>query len=65
MNFCFLLKIWAKCFYKNLSNNVSGIYIQKLLDHAKQSATNTFKIAWKRAKTTDDFISNKFSDKTT
>ena len=28
---------------ENMGKNLSGKYIQKLLDHAKQSATNTFK----------------------
>ena len=28
---------------KNISNNLSGKYSQKLLDHAKQSATDTLK----------------------
>ena len=27
---------------KNMSKNLSNIYSQKLLDHAKQSATDTF-----------------------
>ena len=32
---------------KNLSKNVSGKHSQKLLDHAKQSATNALKPTWK------------------
>ena len=33
---------------KNISKSLSGKYCQKLFDHAKETATNTFKIAWKR-----------------
>ena len=44
--FCLLQKIWVT---KNISKNLSGKYIKKLLDHAKQSATDTFKIASERA----------------
>ena len=49
--FCLLQKIWVtKNISKNLSGkNLSGKYIKKLLDHAKQSATDTFKIASERA----------------
>ena len=46
----------GKNIYKNISENVRGKYspdmlatCQKLLDHAKQSATNMFKTASKRA----------------
>ena len=40
---------------KNISKNLSGKYSQKLLDHAKQSATDTLKAASERAiqKTTE------------
>ena len=34
---------------KNMSKNLSGKYSQKLLDHAKQSATDELKITSKRA----------------
>ena len=34
---------------KNISKNVSSKYSQKLLDHAKQSATDALKTASKRA----------------
>ena len=34
---------------KNLSKSLSGKFSQKLLDHAKQSATDAFKTASKRA----------------
>ena len=33
---------------KNISKNLNSKYSQKLLDHAKQSATNALKIASKR-----------------
>ena len=33
---------------KNISKNVSSKYSQKLLDHAKQSATDAIKTASKR-----------------
>ena len=49
-------KNMGKNIYKNISENVRGKYspdmlatCQKLLDHAKQSATNMFKTASKRA----------------
>ena len=34
---------------KYISKNMSGKYSQKLLNHAKQSATNEFKTALKKA----------------
>ena len=34
---------------KNICKNLSGKYSQKLLDHAKQSATDAFKTASKRS----------------
>ena len=45
---------------------LSGKYSQKLLDHAKQSATDTFKtvskwVIQKVAKETGDLTRNKFS----
>ena len=62
-------------FAKNKSQNIgkskklSGKYSLKLLDHAKQSATDAFKTASKRAiqKTTEaagDLTRNKITDKT-
>ena len=39
----------AKNIGKNITKNVSGKYSQKLLDHAKQSATDAFKTTSKRA----------------
>ena len=38
----------AKNLGKNITKNVSGKYSQKLLDHAKQSATDAFKTTSKR-----------------
>ena len=65
MNFCLLLKIKAKILEK--AKNLSGKY--SLLDHAKQSATDAFKTASKRAiqKTTatSDLIHNKIANKIT
>ena len=34
---------------KNISKNLSGKYSQKLLDHAKQSTADAFKIVSKKA----------------
>ena len=55
---------------KNASKNLSGKYSQKFLDHAKQSDTDAFKTASKRAiqkaaEATDDFIGNKILHKIT
>ena len=66
MDFCLLLKIGVK----NLGKNLSGIYSQKLLDHAKKSATNQLKTSSKRviqktAEETGDLIRNKIADKIT
>ena len=54
------------CFAKNVSKKLSGKYSQKLLNHAKQSATDVLKITLKRvtdktAKATDDLIGNKIA----
>ena len=40
MDFCLLLKLWVK---------ISGKYSQKLIDDAKQSATDAFKTVSKRS----------------
>ena len=53
---------------KNTSKNVSGKYSQKVLDHAKQSATDAFKTAskgtiHKKAEATDDLIGNNIANK--
>ena len=45
--YCFLS--FAKKMSKNSGKYLIGKYIQKLLDHAKQSATDALKIALKRA----------------
>ena len=60
---------------KNISKSLSGKYSpetlrQKPLDHAKQSTTDVFKTASKRAiqktaEATGDFIGNKISNKIT
>ena len=55
---------------KNISKSLRSKYSQELLDHAKQSATDTFKTSWKRVilKTTEatvDLIGNKIDYKIT
>ena len=55
---------------KTISKNVSGKYNQNLLNHAKQSATDAFETASKRAiqktaESTGDFIGNKIENKIT
>ena len=52
---------------KSVAKNVSNKYSQKLLDHTKQSATDTFKTASKRAiqnavEATSDLIGSKIAD---
>ena len=52
---------------KNISKNVSGKYSQELLDHAKQSATDTIETSSKRviqkiAEVTHNLIANKVAD---
>ena len=42
------VKNMGKNIGKNISKNLSGRYTEKLLDHTKQSATESFKIAPKR-----------------
>ena len=54
----------------NISKNLSSIYSQKLLDHAKQSVTHAIKTASKRAvqktvEATGDLIGNNIADKIT
>ena len=75
MNFCFLLKIWVKKLGENTSKSLSSKYSpgmlatrQKLLDHAKQSATDALKTSSKRtnqktAEATGDLIGNKTANK--
>ena len=57
-------------FAKNINENLSGKYSQNLLDHAKESATDTVKTIIKRviqetAETAGYLISNKIADKIT
>ena len=57
----------GKNIVKNMSKRVSGKYSQKLLDHAKQSATDALKTSSKRviqktAEATNDLIGNKIAD---
>ena len=47
--FLYLAKNMGKNIGKNISKNLSGKYSQKLLDHAKQSTTDAFKTASKKA----------------
>ena len=68
-------KNMGKNFGKNISNSLSGKYSpgmlaehQKLLDHAKTSATDALKtssksVIQKTAEATGDFIGNKIADK--
>ena len=75
MNFCFLLKIWVKKLGENTSKSLSSKYSpgmlatrQKLLDHAKQSATDALKTSSKRtnqktAEASGDLIGNKTANK--
>ena len=58
----------GKSISENISKCLSGKYSQKLLDHAKQSATDAIKIASKRvnrkiADATGDSIRNKIANK--
>ena len=53
-----------------LSKSLSGKHSHKRVDHAKQSATDAFKTASKRAiqetaKATGDWIANKIAEKIT
>ena len=55
---------------KNIGKPLSGEYSQKFLDHAKQSTTNAFKTASKRAiqktaEATGYLNGNKIADRTT
>ena len=55
---------------ENISKNISGKYSQKLLDYAKQSATDVLKTTSKRViqkttESTSDLIGNKIADKIT
>ena len=50
---------------KNVSKNLSCTYSQKLLNHAKQSATDALKTSSKKAEATGDLIGNKIAYKIT
>ena len=70
MDFCHLLKICVKIFGKKVSENLSGKYSQKLLDHAKQSATDALKTTSKKliekaVEGTGELIGNKIANKIT
>ena len=67
--FVFCLNI-GKNIDKNLIKNLSDKYSQKILDHAKQSATDALKTTSKRvirktAEATDDLIGNKIAERFT
>ena len=54
----------------NIGKNISGKYSQKPFDHAKQSGTDAFKVALRRAikitpEAAGDLIDNKIADKIT
>ena len=50
---------------KNVSKNLSCKYGQKLLNHAKQSATDALKTSSTKAEATGDLIGNKIAYKIT
>ena len=61
---------FARNMGKNISKTLSGIYSQKLLDNAKESATDALKTVsrsaiQKTAEATGDLIGNKNADKIT
>ena len=63
-------KIMSKKIVKNISKNLSGKYSRKRFDHAKKSATDTFKTSSKRAiqkrvEAAGDLFGNKYADKIT
>ena len=49
MNICLLLKNMGRNIGKKISKNLNSKYSQTLIDHAKQSSTDTLKTALKRA----------------
>ena len=70
MDFYLLLKNMCKNTGKSISKNLSGIYSQKRLDHAKQSFIDALKTTSKRviqetAEATGDLIDNKIADRIT
>ena len=68
MDFCLFAKNMGKNIDKNIRKISSCKYSQKLLDHAKHSATDAFKATSKRAiqktaEVTGDLIGNKIANK--
>ena len=66
MDFCLLPRVWIKSIDINKSKHLSGKYCQKLLDHAKQYATDAFEAASKNqfkktANTTGDLIGSRIT----
>ena len=66
----FFAEYIGKIIGKNISKNLSGKYSQKLLDHAKQSASNALRASSKReiqktAEEADCLIGNKITNKIT
>ena len=64
----YFTKTTSKKIVKNISKNLSTKYSQKLLDHAKKSATDAIKTSSKRviqkaAEVTSDLIGIKIADK--
>ena len=66
--------LFAKDMDKNIGENISkilsGIYSQKLFDHAKKSAIDALtksskRVIQKTAESTSDFITNKIADRIT
>ena len=70
MDFLSFAKLMGKNIDKNICKNLSGKYNQKILDHARQSATDALKTTSKRviqntAEATGDLISNKTATRIT
>ena len=70
MKFLSFAKNMSKNIGKNVSKKLRGKYSQKLLDHAKQSATDALKtnsqrVILKAAEATGGLIGNKIADRIT
>ena len=70
MDFYLLLKNMGKSISKYISSNLSGKHSQKLIDHARKSATDALKTSSKRviqktAEANGDLIGNKIADRIT
>ena len=66
----YFTKTTSKKIVKNISKNLSSKYNQKLLDHAKKSATDAIKTSsttdiQKTAEVTGDLIGNKIAGRST